>query len=129
MMFSDWVENIVGKEEIACHEQFFLFPQCFQSCLLLMRWNEYLWSKGLTNGTKESFIMVKIHRVKLLSFFRKRYAEDIIKIRYLPPILPKNPELDIIRKFLLTHVIYYNKTSNTTIKFVTSIFYKEAKFC
>ena len=23
-------ENIVGKEEIACHEQFLLFPQCFQ---------------------------------------------------------------------------------------------------
>ena len=28
--FSDWVENIVGKEEIACYEQFLLFPQCFQ---------------------------------------------------------------------------------------------------
>ena len=26
----DWVENIVGKEEIARHEQFLLFPQCFQ---------------------------------------------------------------------------------------------------
>ena len=24
------VENIVGKEEIACYEQFLLFPQCFQ---------------------------------------------------------------------------------------------------
>ena len=23
-------ENIVGKEEIARHEQFLLFPQCFQ---------------------------------------------------------------------------------------------------
>ena len=23
-------ENIVGKEEIACNEQFLLFPQCFQ---------------------------------------------------------------------------------------------------
>ena len=23
------VENIVGKEEIACNEQFLLFPQCF----------------------------------------------------------------------------------------------------
>ena len=27
---SDSVENIVGKEEIACYEQFLLFPQCFQ---------------------------------------------------------------------------------------------------
>ena len=28
--FSDWVENIVEKEEIARYEQFLLFPQCFQ---------------------------------------------------------------------------------------------------
>ena len=26
----EWVENIVGKEEIARHEQFLLFPQRFQ---------------------------------------------------------------------------------------------------
>ena len=25
-----WVENIVGKEEIAHYKQFLLFPQCFQ---------------------------------------------------------------------------------------------------
>ena len=24
------VENTLGKEEIACYEQFLLFPQCFQ---------------------------------------------------------------------------------------------------
>ena len=29
-MLSKWVENIVGKGEIACNEQFLLFPQCFQ---------------------------------------------------------------------------------------------------
>ena len=29
--FSDGVENIVGEEEIACYEQFLLFPQCFQN--------------------------------------------------------------------------------------------------
>ena len=28
--FSKWVENTVGKGEIACYEQFLLFPQCFQ---------------------------------------------------------------------------------------------------
>ena len=28
--FSKWIENTVGKGEIARHEQFFLFPQCFQ---------------------------------------------------------------------------------------------------
>ena len=27
---SDWVENIVVKEEIARYEEFLLFPQCFQ---------------------------------------------------------------------------------------------------
>ena len=30
IQFSDWVENIVGKEEIAGFEQFILFQQCFQ---------------------------------------------------------------------------------------------------
>ena len=28
--FSKRVENTVGKGEIACYEQFLLFPQCFQ---------------------------------------------------------------------------------------------------
>ena len=27
---SAWVENIVGKGEIAHYKQFILFPQCFQ---------------------------------------------------------------------------------------------------
>ena len=26
---SKWVENTAGKGEIACYEQFLLFPQCF----------------------------------------------------------------------------------------------------
>ena len=30
IQLSDQVENIVGKGEIARHEQFHLFPQCFQ---------------------------------------------------------------------------------------------------
>ena len=31
--FSKWLENTVGKGEIAPYEQFLLFPQCFQkSC-------------------------------------------------------------------------------------------------
>ena len=30
IQFSDWVENIVGKEKIARYEQFLLFAQCFQ---------------------------------------------------------------------------------------------------
>ena len=28
--FFKWVENTVGKGEIACYGQFLLFPQCFQ---------------------------------------------------------------------------------------------------
>ena len=38
--FSDWVENIVGKEEIARYEQFFLFPQCFPmlSVVDVLKW-------------------------------------------------------------------------------------------
>ena len=27
---SKWVENTVGKGEIACYEEFLLFPHCFQ---------------------------------------------------------------------------------------------------
>ena len=30
IQLSDLVENFVEKEEIAPHEQFLLFPQCFQ---------------------------------------------------------------------------------------------------
>ena len=30
IQFSDRVENILGKEEIASYEQFLLFPQCYQ---------------------------------------------------------------------------------------------------
>ena len=30
IQFSDGVENIMGKEEIARYEQFLLFPQSFQ---------------------------------------------------------------------------------------------------
>ena len=33
--FSKRVENTVGKEEIAHHEQFLLFPQCFQKACFL----------------------------------------------------------------------------------------------
>ena len=32
---SNRVENIVGKGEIACYEQFLLCPQCFQKLSVL----------------------------------------------------------------------------------------------
>ena len=46
---SDWVENIVGKWEIACYKQFLLFPTMFSKAVFyLLSQNEYLWSKGLS---------------------------------------------------------------------------------
>ena len=33
IQLSDSVEKIVGKGEIARHEQFLLFPQCFQKAV------------------------------------------------------------------------------------------------
>ena len=33
--FSKWVENTVGKGEIARYEQFLLFPQCFQKTCIV----------------------------------------------------------------------------------------------
>ena len=48
IQLSEWLENIVGKGEIAHYEQFLLFPQCFQRLsVTLMRQIEYMWSKGL----------------------------------------------------------------------------------
>ena len=40
IQFSDWVENIVGKEEIAHYMQFLLFPQSFQklSVFDVLKW-------------------------------------------------------------------------------------------
>ena len=39
-MAGSWVENTVGKGEIARYEQFFLFPQCFQKACF----------RGVSNG-------------------------------------------------------------------------------
>ena len=41
------VENTGGKGEIACYEQFLLFPQCFQRLILQTRKNQGLFGKGL----------------------------------------------------------------------------------
>ena len=41
------VENIEGKGEIACYEQFLLFPQCIQKLVLQTRKNQGLFGKGL----------------------------------------------------------------------------------
>ena len=46
-----WVENIMGKGEIACYEQFLFYHNVFKSCLVLMRQNKYLWSEGLNQNS------------------------------------------------------------------------------
>ena len=55
MWLSDWVENIVGRGEIARYEQILLSHNVFKSCLLLMRQNEYLWGKALTTLRDKAF--------------------------------------------------------------------------
>ena len=48
--FSRWVENTVGKGEIACYEQFLLFPQCFQkTCTAHVKTRACL-GRGLIKG-------------------------------------------------------------------------------
>ena len=46
---SKWIEKTVGKGEIACDEQFLLFPQCFQRTRLVLQThkNRGLFGKGL----------------------------------------------------------------------------------
>ena len=44
---SKWVENTVGKGEIARYEQFLLFPQCFQKVLSQGRQKVSLCGNGL----------------------------------------------------------------------------------
>ena len=50
---SKWIENTVGKGEIARYEQFLLFPQCFQRLLLQTRKNLGLFGKGLRAHRKK----------------------------------------------------------------------------
>ena len=52
--FSKGVENTAGKGEIACYEQFLLFPQCFQKTCTADTLNPGLaWERvKMTNGVK-----------------------------------------------------------------------------
>ena len=44
--FFKWVENTVGKGEIACYEQFLLFPQCFlKTCTADTRKPGLVWER------------------------------------------------------------------------------------
>ena len=46
--FSKQVENTVRKGEIACYQQFVIFPQCFQKTSIADTKNQGLFGKGLT---------------------------------------------------------------------------------
>ena len=56
-MFSKWVENNVGKGEIARYEQFLLFPHCFQKACIADTYKPgFVWKrvKSLTPNQLET---------------------------------------------------------------------------
>ena len=59
---SKWVENTVGKGEIARYEQFLLFPQCFQKACLpgaskgVIVWE---WVKACQRYNKMNLLKIK----------------------------------------------------------------------
>ena len=68
IQFSDIVENIAGKGEIARYEQFLLFPQCFQRLSVFDAFKRSLWSKGLMPWRKETPIKKFLGNTKSFSF-------------------------------------------------------------
>ena len=65
--FSNRVENTEGKGEIACYEQFFLFPTVFSKDIYSRRKNQGLFGKGL-----KVFVNYKIQATKELKSFMRR---------------------------------------------------------
>ena len=53
--FSKWVENTVGKGEIARYEQFLLFPQCFQKTFPADTWKPGLAWERVNDPKEEDF--------------------------------------------------------------------------
>ena len=68
------VENAVGKGEIACYEQFLLFPQCFQ--------------KACFPGASKGVIVwewVKIFHHNVQLFFKPEQKPPLFKYQFLYP--------------------------------------------
>ena len=65
---SDWVENIVGKREIARYDQFLLFPQCFQklSGVDASKWVSMEWRVKVLNLSKLQSISKQ--QIRILHF-------------------------------------------------------------
>ena len=66
-MFSKMVENTVGKGEIACNEQFLLFPQCFHKpCSADKKKQELVWESflGFLACQKHNFVILSRNDLK-----------------------------------------------------------------
>ena len=68
------VEKIVGKGEIVVRSNFFFSHNVFKSCLLLMRQNEYLWSRvnSLPKEKLRALVDDKINVTIKLKFVLRR---------------------------------------------------------
>ena len=79
-MLSKWVENTVGKGEIARHQQFLLFPQCFQKACFpgaskgVIVWE---WVKG---GHLDFSHLAELKIIYITEIYmKKQYKSSIIK--------------------------------------------------
>ena len=84
---SKWVENTVGKGEIAHYEHFLLFPQCFQKAcfpgaskgVIVWEWVNSLQNDKILDWSKlKAFADNKINVAEILKFVLKR-AENIVE--------------------------------------------------
>ena len=81
IQLSDWVENIVGKGEIARYEQLVLFPQCFQKLIVadVSKWvslekrlNTVFWkSRAVFCAKQKEVDPMKIHISAIVFYWRK----------------------------------------------------------
>ena len=69
IQFSDRVENIVRKEEIAHYEQCLHSHNVFKSCLLLIRQNEYIYRERERERERESHF----------NTLKKKNSENIVE--------------------------------------------------
>ena len=67
---SKQVENTVGKGEIACYEQFLLFPQCFQkACFPVASKGVTVWEWVNPSQTSPGFYMSSVQVVMYIPSF------------------------------------------------------------
>ena len=72
--YPKWVESTVGKGEIARHEQFLLFPQCFQKACFpgalkgVIVWEWVKKKRRRKTSVVELFLMISQHFRNPLTF-------------------------------------------------------------